>query len=717
MTNIDQQAVISAKAPSLAFGKSQRGFVGDGAFLAFLGQAVSTGSVQLPSALRLDTDMLPKAPGVTVAGSDPKQPTPGISLAGDHAPILGSDPVFGPETNSAGHDSAKSTAIDSCDNQGSNLSPRKIEVGATSSSLVLAQTATPQTPHAAQTSQATQVPQISLGAALITAPTAKTPDPDRILVDQPVVSPATDIPAVLGISAHQFHIQTANPPRPPQTTRTDFGANYNPDFSPVQPVQTRTSDVMAGPDNSATPAPLGGIPLDVPAEPQMAISTDRSATITIAGPQNLPAIPTDVQVPQNRWPKGEDTPEPAQGQYDKGAKYGAVSFQPMPMMKPPPEINAAAHSPNPGPQTAPIASQTAWQVMPVPAQPSPPEPQQTAVLSSKHSQQPTRFGSPFSGIFNPQAEGSLQILHEVGPLANAAAGKPTMADSIAPPFQPPQQSAASDSFRQMGPSPEMAKDMHAAQPKATAGPEQTSVPAAFKPSVDPALQMAATPQSPAEPSPKLVFKSKGIQDLSVLAQQHRPTVSPSSDLPVPPMAPLAPARESAKIAFVLERASYSDAVITSSGQSIGSAPAPAQTFVAPAAHGPVALPALPHHIRQHLTPGKPTSLELSLAPEELGKLRLFMTPDGDKFRIVIQAERPETLELLRRNSDSFTADLRNSGFGGASFSFGGWGDHPPSPDSKKQDGKAQISGTTAEKPVVPARHSEPQKATGLDLRV
>jgi len=132
---------------------------------------------------------------------------------------------------------------------------------------------------------------------------------------------------------------------------------------------------------------------------------------------------------------------------------------------------------------------------------------------------------------------------------------------------------------------------------------------------------------------------------------------------------------------------------------------------------PVPMPALVQHIRQHAAPGKPTASELSLAPEELGKLRILMTPDGDKLRIVIQAERPETLELLRRNSDSFTADLRQSGFAGASFSFGGWGDQPPAQQAKNQDTAALPFGLNGEIAAPSKPYARSPKTSGLDLRV
>lgn len=66
-------------------------------------------------------------------------------------------------------------------------------------------------------------------------------------------------------------------------------------------------------------------------------------------------------------------------------------------------------------------------------------------------------------------------------------------------------------------------------------------------------------------------------------------------------------------------------------------------------------------------------VELVLSPAELGQLRFEIQHRGDQVQIVLSAERPETLDLLRRNSEQLLTDFRNAGFAGASLAFGGWG--------------------------------------------
>jgi hypothetical protein len=96
---------------------------------------------------------------------------------------------------------------------------------------------------------------------------------------------------------------------------------------------------------------------------------------------------------------------------------------------------------------------------------------------------------------------------------------------------------------------------------------------------------------------------------------------------------------------------------------------------------------------------------------------LVFTPEGDKLRIIIQAERSETLELLRRNTESFSADLRQAGYASTSFSFAGWGQAPPSRSVPKQEKPANAFGSAEETQAKPAPYASPIKRSGLDLRV
>lgn len=66
-------------------------------------------------------------------------------------------------------------------------------------------------------------------------------------------------------------------------------------------------------------------------------------------------------------------------------------------------------------------------------------------------------------------------------------------------------------------------------------------------------------------------------------------------------------------------------------------------------------------------------IELLLDPVELGKVRFEMTTTGDKVQVNLSVERPETLDLLRRNLDSLRSELSAAGFDASTLSFGQWG--------------------------------------------
>jgi hypothetical protein len=111
--------------------------------------------------------------------------------------------------------------------------------------------------------------------------------------------------------------------------------------------------------------------------------------------------------------------------------------------------------------------------------------------------------------------------------------------------------------------------------------------------------------------------------------------------------------------------------------------------------------------------GAAGQLDLALSPEELGRVRLTMVTDGDTIRIMLQAERPETTELLRRHTEAFSAELQLAGFAGATFSFGRWGQ---SPDAKATLDLAEITVTPEAIPTLVATPTL-NTGTGLDLRL
>ncbi|MGI9395448.1 MAG: flagellar hook-length control protein FliK [Boseongicola sp.] len=62
-------------------------------------------------------------------------------------------------------------------------------------------------------------------------------------------------------------------------------------------------------------------------------------------------------------------------------------------------------------------------------------------------------------------------------------------------------------------------------------------------------------------------------------------------------------------------------------------------------------------------------IEVRLSPEELGRVSLSMKQTELGLTVSIVAERAETIDLIRRNSDLFAQNLRNLGHQNIAFSF------------------------------------------------
>lgn len=77
---------------------------------------------------------------------------------------------------------------------------------------------------------------------------------------------------------------------------------------------------------------------------------------------------------------------------------------------------------------------------------------------------------------------------------------------------------------------------------------------------------------------------------------------------------------------------------------------------------------------QLLTSAKPMpegTVEITMRPEELGRVRMNLTVSDGALQVVLLAERPETSDLMRRHIDILTQDFRALGYSNVSFDFGG----------------------------------------------
>ena len=128
---------------------------------------------------------------------------------------------------------------------------------------------------------------------------------------------------------------------------------------------------------------------------------------------------------------------------------------------------------------------------------------------------------------------------------------------------------------------------------------------------------------------------------------------------------------------------------------------------------------LPRHVAQQVADvamrAADGPVDLHLNPEELGKVRISMAMADGGITVTIQAERPDTLDLMRRNIDQLAQEFRQLGYGLISFSFG---QQNQGQDNQSDGGPNQAASAAAEDQPGPvlADRGHDQK-NGLDMRI
>lgn len=100
-------------------------------------------------------------------------------------------------------------------------------------------------------------------------------------------------------------------------------------------------------------------------------------------------------------------------------------------------------------------------------------------------------------------------------------------------------------------------------------------------------------------------------------------------------------------------------------------------------------------------------------PEDLGRVQVTLHRDGDDWRVVVSADNPETLDLMRRHADQLQQDLAQQGLAGAHLDFSDWSEaeaDAPLPDRAGHEADAPP-------PVARYAHQPHLPASGLDLRL
>lgn len=100
-----------------------------------------------------------------------------------------------------------------------------------------------------------------------------------------------------------------------------------------------------------------------------------------------------------------------------------------------------------------------------------------------------------------------------------------------------------------------------------------------------------------------------------------------------------------------------------------SAPPPVASQIRHAVQSALSPPVVTHSPDVASGQGTDRQIELRLDPVELGAVSIVLQGNEDALVVRITAERPDTLDLMRRNSDQLLAELRAAGIGDAQMSF------------------------------------------------
>lgn len=122
--------------------------------------------------------------------------------------------------------------------------------------------------------------------------------------------------------------------------------------------------------------------------------------------------------------------------------------------------------------------------------------------------------------------------------------------------------------------------------------------------------------------------------------------------------------------------------VAATAMRLEAAPAAMARMAGQAAHGPAV--ATMRQIAEAIVNIRDDKIEIALAPEELGRVRMIVTGTEKAAHVTVWVERPEVMDLMRRNTAMLAEYFGEAGMEGASFEFregGGDSDSPPAEPS------------------------------------
>jgi len=309
------------------------------------------------------------------------------------------------------------------------------------------------------------------------------------------------------------------------------------------------------------------------------------------------------------------------------------------------------------------------------------------------------------------------------PVAGTSAAAP--ADTpVAPPPRPALRAAG----------PRAASPEPAPPPTLAAEPRPTPLPA-----IGSAAQAGATPlptaiaSTAAAPKPGMAALRAAEPPSAVSGPRASPTAS------APPAAPAIPAVAfaatpqavplqaglstalAAALGAVSDPSGHADPDLGAAGHR---ASASLATALAPPVQPATAGQDIPRQIAVQIAqaadggPGGPRgTVELSLSPEELGRVRLRLHPSEAGLSVTITADRPETLELMRRNIDLLAREFLEIGYQDTQFDFAGGGQDPDDDTAVDLAGSAPALDTVHPETIQPVVAARLVLGDRLDIRL
>ena len=110
-------------------------------------------------------------------------------------------------------------------------------------------------------------------------------------------------------------------------------------------------------------------------------------------------------------------------------------------------------------------------------------------------------------------------------------------------------------------------------------------------------------------------------------------------------------------------------------------------------------------------------VEVRLDPPELGRVSIDMAVDGGTVSATVSADRPETLDLLRRHVDTLQRELSASGFGRADIGFADRGGGGQAQGAGSAAASAETAAAPAPQPIARSMPRTLDASGRLDIRL